>query len=117
MTSKGHTKIHLKNTNPLMLLAKNIPETTKIQHHAVTRPLNWLRWDWDTRPNAKYLCLGYIVPSTQRNQPTQPVKYVICCYWNQTKFTRTQTHIQSMVAKRGLTNRANVHTWQSEKVI
>ena len=58
------------NPNPLAILAKNLPESAKIQHHAQTLLLDW---NWDTRPHAKYPCLGYTVLSPSKSNKS-------CCW-------------------------------------
>ena len=68
------------NPNPLAILARNLPESVRIRQNPTAcspttdQPTAGLSWNWDTRPHAKYPCLGYTVPSPSKsNRP---------CWWS-----------------------------------
>ena len=62
------------NPNPLVILAKNLPESAKIQHHVVTLPPNCWTWLELGHPaHVKYPCRGTVLTESIKIQQTNLV--------------------------------------------
>ena len=92
LTRSGRYSTNHLNPNPLAILAENLPQSAKIQHHAVTLPLLDLAGIGTPSP---HIVWGYTVPSPSKsNKP--------CC-WSlnglgvvRVKYTQEFAHLQKV---------------------